>query len=68
MEESRHVFETEGDLEIAERQLASNMKSLEVMLEQDSENEKLQLFLAETFSLFALAFVEDKYKNSIEKF
>jgi len=60
MEKSRHVFETEDDLEIAEISLASNVKLLEVMLEQDPENEKLNLFLAETFSLFALAFVEDK--------
>ena len=63
MEDSRHVFETEDDLEIAEMSLASNMKLLEVMLEQDPENEKLQLFLAETFSLFALAFVEDKMES-----
>lgn len=60
IQESRKVFEMESDLEIAEIALASNLKLLEAMQVHDPENRELDLFLAEGFSTFALAFIEDK--------
>ncbi|MES0488526.1 MAG: TRAP transporter TatT component family protein [Leptospirales bacterium] len=60
MTNSREVFERETDLEIAKISLASNLKILETMAEEDPENYQLNLFLAETFSIYSLAFVEDE--------
>jgi len=63
MEKGRVAFEREGDLDLAETALGSNLKLLEAILEQDPENQRLRLFLAEGYALYALAFVEDRFEE-----
>jgi len=60
MTDSREVFERETDIEIGKISLASNLKILETMANEDPENYQLNLFLAEIFSIYSLAFVEDE--------
>ncbi len=64
IQESREVFEKEEDLEIAEASLSSNLKLLEALWIHDKENPELNLFLAEGYSLYALAFVETKKEEA----
>jgi hypothetical protein len=63
MEKGRTAFEREPDLDIAETALASNLKLLEAILEQDPENLQMRLFLAEGYALYSLAFVEDRFEE-----
>ena len=63
MEKGRAAFERESDLDIAETALASNLKLLEAILEQDPESIPLKLFLAEGYALYAMAFAEDRFEE-----
>ncbi|RME89952.1 MAG: hypothetical protein D6767_07630 [Candidatus Hydrogenedentota bacterium] len=63
MQESKKVFEQENDLDLAEVALGSNLKLLEGLQVHDPENAQLNLFLAEGYSSYALAFVEDKFEQ-----
>ncbi|MDH4263427.1 MAG: TRAP transporter TatT component family protein [Spirochaetia bacterium] len=63
MDKGRSAFEREPDLDIAETALASNLKLLEAVLQQDPENIQLRLFLAEGYALYSMAFVEDRYEE-----
>lgn len=63
MKKGRAAFEKEPDLEIAETALASNLKLLEALLEEDPANRPLRLFLAEGYALYSMAFVEDRYEE-----
>ena len=63
MNTGRAAFEREPDLEIAQTALASNLKLLEAILEEDPTNENLRLFLSEGYALYSMAFVEDKYEE-----
>ncbi|MCS6972459.1 MAG: TRAP transporter TatT component family protein [Leptospiraceae bacterium] len=62
--ESRKVFETETDLELAETAIAANLKLLEAMQVHDPENAQLNLLLAEVYSVFTLSFIEDKMEEA----
>ena len=66
MEEGRKTFETEGDLELAEVALGGNLKLLESFSIHSPHNKKLNLFLAEGYSVYTLAFVEDKFEEYLD--
>lgn len=63
MKDSRVVFEKETDLTLAEDGLGANLKLLEAMAIHDPENDELNMFLAEGYATYTLAFVEDKYEQ-----
>lgn len=62
IKDGRIAFESEVDLEIAETALASNLKLLEAVQVSAKDNHELNLFLAEGYNNYTLAFVEDKYE------
>ncbi|MFQ5658671.1 MAG: TRAP transporter TatT component family protein, partial [Candidatus Methylomirabilales bacterium] len=54
------AFYREGDLELAEQALASNLKLLEVFLQTSPNNQDLLLLASQGFGAYTFAFVEDK--------
>lgn len=58
------AFNEEGDLQLAESALGSNLKLVEALIKGDPENEKLLLMAAQGFNAYALAFAED---DSVER-
>ncbi len=54
-----NAFFEEGDLQIAEQALASNLKLVEGLLKSDPQNKQLLLILSQGYAGYALAFVED---------
>jgi len=55
------AFEEEGDLELAEKATAGNLKVLEALLKSAPEHEDLLTLLAKSYGGYAYAFVEDRY-------
>jgi len=53
------VVYREGDLTLAEQFLGNNLKTIEVLLEKDPKNKKLNLLASEGFGAYAMGFVED---------
>lgn len=64
MEFGLETFNEEGDLQLAEGALGSNLKLVEALIKGDPENEKLLLMAAQGFNAYALAFAED---DSVER-
>jgi hypothetical protein len=58
------VFNEEGDLQLAQEALGSNLKLLEALVKGDPENTKLLLLTSQGYSAYALAFAED---DSVER-
>lgn len=54
------VLYREADLGIAEHFLANNLKTIEVLLQKDPNNQKLNIIAAQGFGAYAMAFVEDQ--------
>ena len=54
------IIYQEGDLELAERFLSSNLETIVILVAQDPENPRLNLMAAQAFGAYAMAFVEDK--------
>ena len=50
----------EGDLELARDFLGSNLKTIEVLLSRDPDNQKMNLLAAQSFGAYAMAFVQDQ--------
>ncbi len=55
----RPVFEEESDLEIAQVAMTSNLKNLEALSRTYPDSREINLFLAESYAVYTLAFVED---------
>ncbi|MCF7886262.1 MAG: TRAP transporter TatT component family protein [Candidatus Marinimicrobia bacterium] len=53
------VLYREGDLKLAQQFLGSNLKTIEVMLNRDPDNQKMNLLAAQGFGAYAMAFVQD---------
>jgi len=58
----------ESDLKLAEAFLANNLKTIEIVLSKDVENQKLNLLAAQAFGAYAFAFVEDVDIHRAENF
>jgi len=54
------VLYREADLEIAEHFLANNLKTMEILLAKDPENQELNFIAAQGFGAYAMGFVEDE--------
>ncbi|MEX0602137.1 MAG: TRAP transporter TatT component family protein, partial [Bacteroidota bacterium] len=54
------AFNEESDLQLAKESLGSNLKLTEALVKGDPENADLLLLLAQGYSSYALAFVEDE--------
>lgn len=63
IKDGRVAFESETDMYLAESALASNLKLLEAVQKSDPENEELNMFLAEGYNSYTLAFVEDRFEE-----
>jgi hypothetical protein len=59
-QDGQTVFFREGDLQLAQQALASNLKLLEVFIQTSPDNEDLLLQASQGFGAYAFAFVEDK--------
>jgi hypothetical protein len=59
LDDGTTVLYRESDLEIAEHFLANNLKTVEMLLEKDPDNEKLNITAAQGYGAYAMAFVED---------
>jgi tetratricopeptide (TPR) repeat protein len=64
MDYGLEAFNEEGDLQLAESALGSNLKLVEALIKGDPDNEKLLLMAAQGFNAYALAFAED---DSVER-
>ncbi len=53
------VLNEEQDLDLAEKSIASNLKLLEAMLKDDSDNENLLLLTCMGYTSYTIGFVED---------
>lgn len=60
MESGIQSVYSEGDLELAEHFLASNLKMIEILASKDTSNTRLNLLAAQAFGAYAMAFVEDE--------
>jgi len=60
LETSATAIFQESDLKIAEQSLASNLKLIEGLLQNDPQNERLLLLAAQGWSGYALGFAEDE--------
>lgn len=58
-QDGQAAFYREGDLQLAEQALASNLKLIEVLLQTSPDNHTLLLLAAQGFSAYTFAFVED---------
>ena len=54
------VIYREGDLQLAQQFLGSNLKTIEVILSRDPDNQKMNLIAAQGFGAYAMAFVQDQ--------
>jgi len=61
------VYEEE-DLELAEQFLASNLKTIEILLTKDPDNTRLNLLAAQGFGAYAMAFIEDNDPERASRF
>lgn len=61
------VYEEE-DLKLAEQFLASNLKTIEILLSRDPDNPRLNLLAAQSFGAFAMAFIEDNDPERASRF
>ena len=59
-QEGMEAFYREGDLELAEQALASNLKLIEVFLQSSPDNQDLLLQASQGFGAYTFAFVEYK--------
>jgi len=60
MESGIQSVYSEGDLELAENFLASNLKMIEILASKDTSNTQMNLLAAQTFGAYSMAFVEDE--------
>lgn len=58
----------EGDLQLAERFLGSNLKLIEILAQEDSSNRTLNLLAAQAFGAYAMAFIEDQDPERAHQF
>jgi len=63
MAKGKAAFENEKDLVLAEQAIAANLKLIESFYYQAPGNKKINLFLAEGYATYSLAFVEDKFEE-----
>ena len=61
------VLYREGNLDIAEHFLANNLKTIELLLEKDPDNQELNILAAQGFGAYAMGFLEDKDLESASK-
>ena len=54
------AFEKDDDIELVKQALPANIKLLEVMLESDPENIKIQTLLSQMYASYTFAFVESE--------
>jgi hypothetical protein len=59
MDYGLEAFNEEGDLQLAQEALGSNLKLVEALIKGDPQNAKLLLMASQGFSAYALAFAED---------
>lgn len=59
-QDGMEVVYQEGDLELAQEFLGSNLKTIEVILHRDPDNQKMNLLAAQSFGAYAMAFVQDE--------
>jgi hypothetical protein len=64
MDYGLEAFNEEGDLQLAQGALGSNLKLVEALIKGDPRNTKLLLMASQGFSAYALAFAED---DSVER-
>ncbi len=62
LEYQRHSFVREEDTELAKEAVASNLKMLDGLLLQDTDNSRLQLLGGEAFFSYAFGYVETNIK------
>ena len=62
------VLNEEQDLDIAEKSIASNLKLLEAMLKNDSENKDLLLLACMGYTSYTIGFVEDQSQERARLF
>lgn len=60
MDDGTTVLYRESDLELAKPFLANNLKTIEILLEKDPENIKMNIIASQGFGAYAMAFVEDE--------
>ena len=60
MDDGTIVLFQEDDLGLAEHFLANNLKTVEVLLAKDPENQQLNIIASQGFGAYAMSFVEDE--------
>ncbi len=60
MDDGTIVLFQEDDLGLAEHFLANNLKTIEVLLAKDPENQQLNIIASQGFGAYAMSFVEDE--------
>jgi len=66
-QDGMEVVYQEGDLELAREFLGSNLKTIEVILNRDPDNQKMNLLAAQSFGAYAMAFVQDQEPNRAQR-
>lgn len=68
MEDGIESVYQEGDLELAQQFLSSNLKMIEIMVRRDPTNRRLNLLASQAFGSYAMAFVEDENPERASRF